>query len=72
MIIPILNSLGAGNYLRNLLPGLNIYDGCIYITGYSSAPGEVSRNNEIFKIFYGLDGVDPRRNPLREKMEKDG
>jgi 2-dehydropantoate 2-reductase len=71
MIIPILNSLRAGSYLRSVLPGFLIYDGCIYITGYVSAPGEVSQNNQIFKIFYGLDGADPKPNPLKEKMEKD-
>jgi 2-dehydropantoate 2-reductase len=71
MIIPILNSLGAGSYLRSELPGFTVYDGCIYITGYISAPGEVSQNNQIFKIFYGLDGTDPKSDPLKENMEKD-
>ncbi|WP_114941233.1 ketopantoate reductase family protein [Mucilaginibacter endophyticus] len=71
IIIPILNSLGAGHYLRTELPGLNIYDGCIYITGYISAPGEVSQNNRIFKIFYGLNEVALKPNLLIEKMQKD-
>jgi 2-dehydropantoate 2-reductase len=71
MIIPILNSLGAGSYLRAQLPELNIYDGCIYITGYISAPGEVSQNNKIFKIFYGQDEANAKIDPFKKKMEKD-
>ncbi len=71
MIIPILNSLGAGSYLRSVLPGFLIYDGCIYITGHISAPGEVTQNNQIFKIFFGLDGINAKPDPLKEKMEKD-
>jgi len=70
IIIPILNSLGAGNYLRSMLPDLNIYDGCIYITGYISGPGEISQNNPIFKIFYGLDMHETVTDLLRKKMEQ--
>jgi 2-dehydropantoate 2-reductase len=71
VIIPILNSLGAGSYLRSALPGLNIYDGCIYITGYISAPGEVSQNNRIFRIFYGLDGHQGETDMTRQHIERD-
>lgn len=71
IIIPILNSLGAGSNLRSLLPGFNIYDGCIYITGYISGPGEVSQNNPIFKIFYGLDERMHKQDTLRENMERE-
>lgn len=53
MIIPILNSLGIGAYLRTELPGLNIYDGCIYITGFISAPGEVSKITRFLEFFTG-------------------
>lgn len=71
LIIPILNSLGAGSYLREKLPGLNIFDGCIYITGYLSAPGEVSQNNTIFRIVYGLNEPDSGNLDTRQKMESD-
>ncbi|WP_342646565.1 2-dehydropantoate 2-reductase [Mucilaginibacter sp. CSA2-8R] len=71
MIIPILNSLGAGNYLRSLLPNLDVYDGCIYITGYISGPGEVSQNNNIFKTYYGQDGQVSKADNLRKQMEQD-
>jgi 2-dehydropantoate 2-reductase len=69
LIIPILNSLGAGSYLRKYLPGLQVYDGCIYITGYVSAPGEVSQNNPIFRIVYGLNEKSSKNKPERERMQ---
>ncbi|WP_207423239.1 ketopantoate reductase family protein [Desertivirga brevis] len=71
LIIPILNSLGAGSYLRGKLHGLSVYDGCIYITGYLSAPGEVSQNNTIFRIVYGLNAPDTRNLEMRQQMESD-
>lgn len=71
LIIPILNSLGAGSYLRERLPALQIYDGCIYITGYLSAPGEVSQNNTIFRIVYGLNKETSKNETERSVMEEE-
>jgi 2-dehydropantoate 2-reductase len=71
LIIPILNSLQAGNYLRAALPDHQVYDGCIYVTGYVSAPGEVSQNTSIFKILYGLNEESHQNRILRERMEFD-
>ncbi|QKZ12902.1 ketopantoate reductase family protein [Spirosoma sp. KUDC1026] len=71
LIIPILNSLEAGNFLRIALPDYQVYDGCVYLTGYVSAPGEVSQNNKIFRIVYGLNHPDARNQQLRERMEGD-
>jgi 2-dehydropantoate 2-reductase len=71
LIVPILNSLEAGNFLRAALPERQVYDGCVYVTGYLSAPGEVSQNNKIFRIVYGLNQPDNRYQLLREQMEAD-
>ncbi|WP_207535975.1 ketopantoate reductase family protein [Desertivirga arenae] len=71
LIIPILNSLGAGTYLRENLSGLQIFDGCIYITGYISALGEVSQNNTIFRIVYGLNSPEVSNSKVRLQMEAD-
>jgi len=71
LVIPILNSLGAGTYLREKLPKLQIYDGCIYITGYLSAPGEVSQNNTIFRIVYGFNEESSKNQKERLIMEEE-
>lgn len=71
LIVPILNSLEAGNVLRGVLPDRQVYDGCVYVTGYLSAPGEVRQNNRIFRIVYGLNQPDNSNLLLRERMEAD-
>ncbi|MBS7565379.1 hypothetical protein KHS38_13285 [Mucilaginibacter sp. Bleaf8] len=71
LVVPILNSLCAGHYLRKQLPHLNIYDGCIYITGFLSGHGEVSQYNQIFRIFYGLDEGESRYDPHRTRIERE-
>jgi 2-dehydropantoate 2-reductase len=71
LIVPILNALEAGNFLRAALPDYQVYDGCIYVTGYLSAPGEVSQNNKIFRIVYGLNQPEVRNQSRCERMEAD-
>ncbi|GAB3758604.1 ketopantoate reductase family protein [Spirosoma pomorum] len=71
LIVPILNSLEAGNFLRAALPDRQVYDGCVYVTGFLSGPGEVSQNNKIFRIVYGLNHPDDSCQSIREQMEAD-
>lgn len=54
LVISILNNMGAGTFLRSKLPQLNIFDGCVYLTGYVAAPGIIHQPNAIFRIFYGV------------------
>lgn len=42
VVIPILNTLTAGQKLKKALPKVNVLDGCIYVSGYVSAPGEIT------------------------------
>lgn len=69
LIIPILNAMEAGNVLRQALPDRTVADGCIYITGYISAPGEITQNNSIFKIVYGFSGQEKKQFPGLPEME---
>lgn len=69
-IIPILNSMETGNKLRTLLPNPAICDGCIYIAGYISAPGEIIQGADIFKIVYGFPDEQAEKNPVLKIMEK--
>lgn len=70
-IIPILNSMETGNVLRSYLPGKTVFDGCIYITGYISAPGEITQNNPIFRIIFGEDGVEAKAFPKAEQLNRE-
>ena len=63
-VIPLLNIFGTGSELQRRLPNVQVLDGCIYITSYISAPGEITQGGKLFKIVFGdRDGV------ITEKLE---
>lgn len=59
LVIPILNVYGTGPKIASLLPeNIRVIDGCIYIVGFKSAPGEITQMGKIFRIVYGARSVD--------------
>ncbi|AGK96121.1 ketopantoate reductase family protein [Clostridium pasteurianum] len=53
VVIPILNTLTAGEKLKEALPDITVLDGCIYVSGYVSAPGEITQGVMIFRVVFG-------------------
>lgn len=53
IVIPILNVYGIGPKLQRLVPGVTVLDGCIYIVGFISNPGEITQMGKIFRIVFG-------------------
>lgn len=53
IVIPVLNVYGTGPKLQRLLPEVTVLDGCIYIVGFISAPGEITQMGTIFRIVFG-------------------
>ncbi len=53
VVIPILNVYGTGPRIQRLTPGVTVLDGCIYIVGFVSAPGEITQMGKIFRLVYG-------------------
>lgn len=53
IVIPILNVYGTGPRIQRLVPGVTVLDGCIYIVGFVSAPGEITQMGSIFRLVYG-------------------
>ncbi|MBX4264899.1 ketopantoate reductase family protein [Clostridium estertheticum] len=53
IVIPILNALNAGEKLSEALTGVTVLDGCIYVGGYISAPGEITQTMETFRVVFG-------------------
>jgi len=59
VIIPILNSLSAGERLGEDLPGITVLGGCVYVSAYLSAPGEIRQGIPLFRLVFGQrDGLD--------------
>lgn len=74
VVIPLLNIFGTGSELQRRLPGLHILDGCIYITSYISAPGEITQGGKLFKIVFGeRDGsVSDKLNEIAQELSEAG
>ena len=53
IVIPVLNVYGTGPRIQRLVPGVTVLDGCIYIVGFVSAPGEITQMGTIFRLVYG-------------------
>lgn len=71
IVIPILNVYGTGPKLQRLLPGITVLDGCIYIVGFISAPGEISQMGTIFRMVYGAHKDTTVAHELLEKVQTD-
>ena len=66
IVLPILNVYGTGPRIQKLVPGVTVIDGCIYIVGFVSAPGEITQMGTIFRLVFG---ARPQQNVSREKFE---
>lgn len=76
LVIPVLNVYGTGERIRRQIPGVTVLDGCIYIVGFISAPGEITQMGKIFRIVYGVPkGAEVPRESLeavRKDLEESG
>lgn len=77
LVIPILNVYGTGPKIASLLPdNIRVIDGCIYIVGFKSAPGEITQMGKIFHVVYGArhpdDFVNSRMQEVGEVLRKSG
>ena len=66
LVIPILNVYGTGPRILRLVPEVKVLDGCIYIVGFVSGPGEITQMGSIFRLVYG---ARKEQNVPREKLE---
>lgn len=54
VVIPLLNVYGTGQRIKELVPEINVLDGCIYIVGFKSGIGEISQLGEVFHVVFGV------------------
>lgn len=71
VVIPILNVYGTGPRLQRSLPGITVLDGCIYIVGYVSGPGEVTQMGKIFRLVFGAHPQTKVSRSLLEAVQQD-
>lgn len=66
LVIPILNVYGTGPRIQQMIPGITVLDGCIYIVGFVSGAGEITQMGTVFRLVYGARA---EQNVPREKLE---
>ncbi len=71
VVIPILNVYGTGPRIQRLVPEVTVLDGCIYIVGFVSAPGEISQMGTIFRMVYGAHRETRVERALLETIQAD-
>lgn len=71
IVIPILNVYGTGPKLQRLVPRVTVLDGCIYIVGFISNPGEITQMGTIFRMVYGAHKGTNVPPGLLEAVQKD-
>lgn len=76
LVIPVLNVYGTGPKLQKLVGNVTILDGCIYIVGFVSAPGEITQMGKIFRLVYGAreeQGIPKEKLiPIQEDLVNSG
>ncbi len=70
LIIPILNSLSAGETLAKELPGHFVLDGCIYTSSFVAEPGVIEQPSPLFRIICGEAPARPLSSAAKERLEQ--
>jgi 2-dehydropantoate 2-reductase len=53
LIIPLLNGIRMGDFVRRYVSCGRVIDGCIYIVGMKDGPGRVLMRGDMFRIVFG-------------------
>lgn len=71
IVIPVLNMFKTGERLKKSVPEVKFLEGCIYISAFISAPGEVTQVGNVFKLFFGNPHGEKVKSGLMEQVEAD-
>lgn len=61
VIVPFLNGVDGTEQLRKLLPGNEVWDGCVYIFSQIESPGHIVENTGNYYYFFGHDHASRQR-----------
>lgn len=70
VVIPILNSLQAGQKLQQALPQLTVLDGCIYTSSFITAPGVISHPAPMLRLVFGSRAGQDVDSDLLQRIAK--
>ncbi len=71
VILPLLNGADISQIIRTLMPGAEVWSGCVYIVGRLNKPGVVESSGNVHSLFFGYENRTTDRLVAFEKMLKD-
>ena len=71
IVIPILNVYGTGPRIQKLVPDATVLDGCIYIVGFVSGPGEITQMGKTYQLVFGAHKGTKVSHELLERVKSD-
>jgi 2-dehydropantoate 2-reductase len=71
VILPLLNGADISARIRKLLPGIEVWEGCVYIVARLKEPGVVESTGGIHDLFFGAENGSSDRLKIFEKITKD-
>lgn len=70
VLVPFLNGVDGEQKIREMLPSVTVWSGCVFIVSEKMAPGVIRQGGGIAKYFFGGDNSD-KRLPEFEKICQD-
>lgn len=71
VILPLLNGIDITTRIRVLLPGTEVWSGCVYIVGRLNEPGVVESSGNVHALYFGYDNQTSDRLVQFEKLLRD-
>ncbi len=59
IMIPILNGMCMGEYIRRFVRSGRVLDGCTYLSAMKDGPGRFLMKGDSFRLVFGGDGMTP-------------
>ena len=67
-ILPLLNGIDAKERIARIFPGVDVWEGCVYIVSRLVAPGIVQVTGNINKLYFGSVEAATEKQTLFEKL----
>lgn len=70
VILPLLNGIDNSSRIRSLLPGTEVWNGCVYIVARLNEPGVVESSGNVHRLDFGYENKVNERLIVFEKLLK--
>jgi 2-dehydropantoate 2-reductase len=70
VILPLLNGANISQRIRDLLPGTEVWEGCVYIVGRLIEPGVIESSGGLHDLFFGYENSTSGRLLVMEQLMK--